>query len=305
MTLTSTRCAAARALAVLVLAGAALTMAGCSSVDTAPDQVALHYAGGGVADERRFETCVGSSELHNFDGVGETYAYYPTGQRAFKFSTDEGADAGPLTASTRDQQELVVRGVITFTLNTSCKPFTDADGRRWPGGKLQKFHELIGRKFSAAADGPDVEPPAGWDKLLGVYIKDIADRAIDNEALRYGWEQLYNDAAKKAQWEKDVIAAIPDLVKRQAGEDYFTINSIVLQKPDIADVLKGQLAAKQAAVLRGQASEVDKATAKNWPGGISAYLDYQRQLAVNKAIEEGKVKVLPIPQGSAVIVQGG
>lgn len=288
----------------LVLAAAAL--AGCASVDTAPDQVALHYAGGGVMDSRKFVKCVGPSTLKNFQGAGENFYYYPAGRRTFKFSTDAGSDAGPLTASTSDEQEITVKGTITFTLNPSCRAFTDGGGKHWPGGKLQKFHELIGAKnwngHRAYSTEPGEDPGAGWDAMIGVYIKDVADRAVDNEALKYRREQLYNNARDKAHWEKDVIAAIPGLVKAQAGEDFFVINNVVLQKPDISDVLKAQLANKQAAVLRSQTAETDKATATKFPGGITGYLNYQRQLAVNKAIESGQVKVLPVPQGSDIIV---
>jgi hypothetical protein len=287
--------------ALTVLAGATLTAlaaAGCSTVNTAPDQIALHYSGGSFSSQT-FKECI-SPGTRNVNGPGEHYFYYPTGQRTFKFSDDAGSDSKPLTASTKDQQELVVKGTITFTLNTSCDKFTDSTGREWPGGKLQKFNDTIGRKYSAYATEGNVEPGDGWDQMLGVYIKDIADRAIDNEALKYGWESLYNDVSSKAKWEQDVIGAIPALVKAQAGEDFFTINNVVLQKPDISSALKEQLAAKQAAVLRGQAAQVDQKTAESWPGGIAAYLAYQQQLAINKAITDGKVQILPVPQGVGI-----
>jgi len=291
-----------RTLTALTAAGAAAVIlgsaTGCSTVNTAPDQVALHYSGGSFSSQQ-FKECVNPG-TRNVNGPGEHYFYYPQGQRSFKFSDDPGSDTKPLTASTKDQQELVVRGTITFTLNTSCTAFTDSSGREWPGGMLQKFHDTIGRKYSAyATDGGD-EPGEGWDRMLGVYIKDLADRSIDNEALKYGWEQLYNSAESKATWEKDVVAAIPDLIRRQAGEDFFAISSIVLQKPDISTALKEQLAAKQAAVLRGQAATVDQKTAESWPGGIAAYLAYQQQLAINKAITDGKVQILPVPQGVGI-----
>lgn len=288
--------------ALIIAAGAAtlvLASTGCSTVNTAPDQVSLHYSGGSFSSQD-FKACVDPG-TRNVNGPGEKYFYYPTGQRTYKFAED-GGDAGPLTASTKDQQEVVVRGTITFSLNTSCEKFTDSNGREWTGGKLQKFHDTIGRKFTAYSTEGGKEPGDGWDRMLGVYIRDIADRAIDNEALRYGWEQLYNSTETKAQWERDVVKAIPPLVKAQAGEDFFTINNIVLQKPDISVALKEQLAAKQAAILRGQAAAEDRKSAETWPGGVQAYLAYQQQLAINKAIADGKVRVIPVPQGSGINV---
>lgn len=290
-----------RLLIIAAAAAALLTSAACSSVNTDPGQVALHYSGGEYSSQK-YQKCIGTSTRKNNQGVDENFYYYPAGQRTFKFSTDAGSDSGPLTASTKNQQELVVKGTITFTLNTSCDKFKDSAGKTWPGGKLQKFHETIGAKKWAGGHAYSTggAPGDGWDAMIGVYIKDVADRAIDNEALKYSWAELYNDSAKKSQWERDVIDAIPGLVKEQAGEDFFKINNIVLQKPDISGALKAQLTEKEAAILRGQAAGVDKDTAKNWPGGIQAYLDYQRNLAVNKAIESGQVKVIPVPQGAAI-----
>jgi hypothetical protein len=64
---------------------------------------------------------------------------------------------------------------------------------------------------------------------------------------------------------------------------------------------------KQAAVLRGDAAEIDVKAAKNFPGGYPAYKDYLRETAINQAIKEGKVKVQVVqaPSGSGIIVNPG
>lgn len=275
---------------ITVLAGAgliALAATGCSTVNTAPDQVALHYSGGSFSSQT-FKECVNPG-VRAVNGPSDKHYYYPQGQRTFKFSTDDGSDSGALTASTKDSQELVVKGTVTFTLNTDC-------------ARLRKFHEQIGRKYTAYTEDSGAEPSAGWDRMIGVYIKDVLDRAVDNEALKYGWLELYNSTESKARWEHDVLGAFPALVKSLAGDDYFTINAVVLQKPDIADGLKAQLRGKQEATLRAEAANVDRKTAESWPGGIQAYLAYQQQLAINKAITDGKVRIIPIPQGSGINV---
>lgn len=86
------------------------------------------------------------------------------------------------------------------------------------------------------------------------------------------------------------------------GVDLITINSVLLQKPGIQPDLMQGLTDKQAAELRSQAAEVDKEAAANFPGGIPGYQAYQQQQAVNEAIKSGKVQVIPVPQGSPVIV---
>ena len=278
----------------------AVAAAGCATADTAPSQVALHYSGGPLSSQT-FQNCVPSGTL-DYEGPADIHYYYPTGQRTFKFSDDPGSDAPPLQATSRDGQILDVSGTITFTLNTSCEQFTDAAGKTWPGGKLQKFHETLGSQDRAFASEGGEEPGQGWRVLLGKYLKDPADRTVDAQALLFGWAELDSDPTAKTRWEQAVVAGIPELVLSQAGEDFFTINNIVLQKPKIPDTLQTERQNNEAAKLRATTADTDKGAAQNFPGGIQGYLDYQQQLAVNKAIQEGRVQVIPIPQGSPVIV---
>jgi hypothetical protein len=161
------------------------------------------------------------------------------------------------------------------------------------------FHELIAYKYDAAPTDGGEQMNAGWSALLRNYVGAALDRATDNEALKYPWQRLYTDAPAKAQWERDVLAQLPKvLASLTQGVDLITVNSVLLQKPGIQPQLVQGLTDKQAAELRSQAAEVDKQAAANFPG----YQAYQQQQAVNEAIKSGKVQVLPVPQGSPVIV---
>jgi hypothetical protein len=146
----------------------------------------------------------------------------------------------------------------------------------------------------------------GWDEMLRNYVGAAVDRAADNEALKYDWAKLYTDTAAKSQWERDVLSQLPNILRPLTlGEDLFQINAVLLQKPDISGQLKDGLTSKQAAELRQQAAAVDQQAAQNFPGGIVGYQAYQQQQAINQAIKDGKVQVIPIPAGSPVIVQPG
>lgn len=310
----------------------AAALGACSSVSTSPSQAALHYKAGPMSAQV-FKNCVVGSQLQ-YDGPADRHYYYPAGLRTFKFSNDDGSDAPPLQTTSSDGQTLDVSGTITFELNTSCVPFDDVqlDGKgkpvidpktgkpivlkHWPGGPLQKFHETIATQDQAYSEDDSVEPGDGWRKVLGKYLKDTTDRTVDNEALKYGWSALYNDPVTKAKWEQDVVTQIPSLIHNQTGGDFFLIRNIILQKPQISGGLQGELLNKQAAELRAQTAETDKAAALKFPGGIQAYLEYQRKLANIKgdqevksataeAIKNGNVKVIPVPQGSDVIVNPG
>lgn len=284
-----------------LVAAALLVLAGCSIGNTAPDQVALHYRAGPF-DSRTFVDCT-SPGTRNVDDVNDDHFYYPAGQRDYTFSPDSGADSAPLTSTTQDSQEIQVTGTVKFSLNTDCTPFTDHDGKQWPGGRLQMFHELIANKYSAAPTDDGTPMTAGWTTLLRNYVGAAVDRASDNEALKYGWQALYTNTATKAGWERDVLAQVPTVLKGlTGGEDLFTISGIVLQKPGIAPALQAGLTDRQAAELRSQAADVDKQAAASFPNGIAGYQAYQQQQAVNEAIKSGRVQVLPVPQGSGVIV---
>jgi len=61
----------------------------------------------------------------------------------------------------------------------------------------------------------------------------------------------------------------------------------------------------EAARQEAKTAEQIQAAAANFPGGIAAYQQFQQQQAVNDAIRSGNVKVLPVPQGSPIILPGG
>lgn len=285
--------------ALAPLLAAAVVLTGCSIANPTSSEVSLQY-GAGMFDSRKFVECETDRDVSD---VNDDHYYYPSGQRDFTFGDGDGIDSAPLTSTTRDSQEIKVTGTVKFTLNTDCTPFTDPTGKEWPGGKLQMFHELIAYKYDAApTDGGEQMMP-GWSALLRNYVGAALDRATDNEALKYPWQKLYTDAPTKAQWERDVLGQLPKVLKTLTqGVDLITINSVLLQKPGIQPQLMQGLTDKQAAELRSQAAEVDKQAAANFPDGIPGYQAYQQQQAVNEAIKSGKVQVLPVPQGSPVIV---
>jgi hypothetical protein len=290
------------ALGVAIAAVAVVFVSGCSEADTSPSQKALHYSNGPFSS-RTFQDCVDPGSL-KYQGVSDDHFYYPVGQRTLNFSHDEGADSPPLTITSRDGQVMEVSGILAFHLNTSCEPYTDKAGKRWDGGILQKFHETIAAQDAAYATSGGAEPGGGWDQVVNKYVRNPAERGVSNEALNFGWQDLFEKSDAKAAWEKASVTEIPRLVLEQTGEPFFVIDSVLLQKPDPSPTLKTELGNNQAAALRAQTAATDQAAAANFPGGIGAYIAYQGQLAVNKAIADGKVQVLPVPQGSPVIING-
>ena len=114
-----------------------------STASTGPDQVSLHYKGGAFTS-KRFSDCIPPSN-RVFDGPGDGHFAYPASQSNFVFDAATG-DGGPITFVTKDGIEMTVEGVANFVLNTDCG--RDHRGTTYPGGPLQRFHELIGNRYA-------------------------------------------------------------------------------------------------------------------------------------------------------------
>lgn len=277
-----------------------VTLAACSVADPDTSQIVLHYSGGAFSSQQ-FEYCTNPG-IREVGGAGDYDFYYPAGQRTFTFSDRPGADAPPIRVSTRNQTELIVRGSITYTVNPDCRAYKDASGRNWPGGKLQRLHDTIGRQHKAYATEGGDPAPEGWRNVTALYIGGPSERAMDNAGLGFPWQDLYSNPDAKNAWTRAVEDRLPQLIKEQAGDDLFIINNIQLDKPDVPDALRLELESNQAAALRKQTADTDLSAATGFPGGLTGYQQYKQQEAVTKAIAEGRVNPLIVPNGAPVIV---
>jgi hypothetical protein len=303
----------ALAVALLVTFLFALIFVRPSTVSTGPDQVALHYKGGAFTSER-FSDCILSSN-RVFDGPGDGHFAYPASQTNFVFDNAGMTDGAAVTFVTKDGIEMTVEGVANFLLNTDCKP-TEIGGTTFEGGVLQRFHELIGKRYAAYMTNDGFRSD-GWREMLSVYIARPLDTAIDRAGQNYTYTELYTDPAKKAQWEQSVLTQLPDLVNRQTdGEVEFFLNfAITLQKPEPPQSIKDELIKQQAAVAAAKAAqaeaesreaaalaqvEVEKAEAKKIAAriavlGIEGYL---QQYAIDKGLN-------PFQPSTNSLINGG
>lgn len=291
-----------RLAALVVALLAALTA--CSSVNTSASEVALQYEGGPI-DSAAYYACFGNAQ-REYNDAEDVHYYYPTGQRDFSFGGGDGLDSAALTSTTSNAQEIQVTGTVKFTMRLSCAAFTDPDGKRWEGGTAQFFHELFGSKDHAYNEEGGQAYGDGWAKMLRQYMGFAVDRVVDDNALAFTLDELNVDRVKKAAWEDAVQEALPDVLKAMTGDvEVFRVNEVLLQRPGVNPTIAAALSEKEAARIRAEAVNIDKEAAASFPGGIIAYQAYQQQQAVNEAIKTGKVKVIPIPQGSPVIIGEG
>lgn len=92
--------------AVATLLSALFATAGCTTVSTDSDQVALHYDAGAFSSTT-YQECVKNNN-RTWDGLGEDYYKYPAGQRNFDFTGGDDSESAPYTVVSKDNQELTV-----------------------------------------------------------------------------------------------------------------------------------------------------------------------------------------------------
>lgn len=290
------------ALAALLLLGGAVVA--CSSVDTDPRQVALHYSGGSF-ESQTFKRCVPASTLEIANSAGDHYYYFPTGDRTYRFNDDENADQKPIEVTSSDRVVMKVKGELNFTLNTDCTAYTDKSGRQWPGGRLQMFHERFNKDTVAPQDsGREMNP--GWRTMLQGRIGGPLEQLMDQSALNFTTVQLDGDPVKKDEWQRAVLADLQNRIDASfGGERVLEIREpILIQRPELPDALKAVVAEREAIRQRGENAAQEKAVGESWPGGPEAYDRHLISVAVQKAINEGRVQVVPVPMGSDVVVNG-
>lgn len=260
-----------------------LAVAGCSSVNTQADEQALHYKGGALSSAK-FSNCVGA-ETRNFDGPGDEHYVYPKGQRTYAFSAD--GDTAPISVVSNDNVTMTVSGVATFDLTENCE-------------QLRKFHEQIGNKFKADMKGG--APREGWNTMLGVYMKQPLEKALDAASKQYGYQELYTDPEVKEQWENEVSRLTKSYMLEQTGENYFQNISLTIQAPVPPDNIKTALEAEQEAVAQNEAQKQRNETARTQ---FDSFEDCKKVLSENNCVllklgQEGNIPVIPVPQGSGV-----
>ncbi|MDF5754079.1 SPFH domain-containing protein [Spongiactinospora sp. TRM90649] len=286
--------------AVVAVVGLGFALSGCSRVSTQPDEVILHYAGG-TFEAIAFDRCINPSSGATLLGPGDTGYSYPFGQRTFDFSGAEGAESRPISIVSKDNVEMQVAGSATFTLNTHCET-------------LRRFHERIGLKFGAYADG-DGDSSSGWTKMLNFYFKQPLDRAMDAASQEFEWRKLFNDPNVKQQWEQRVGQLARQFIKETAGDDYFCSPNyggvgecgdvvLTIQKPEPPESLVNALAAEQAAKAENAAQTQRNAKVRTELESIKDLVGVlgPQGAVLWKAIQDGKVEVIPVPQDGNITI---
>jgi len=277
----------ARVAAAAAIAALALTLPACTVTNTAPDESGIVYSDGAF-HSTDFKSCVDPS-TKDYSSFYSVSFKYPSGQRNFVFNGEDQApeevvsarDAAALKAVTKDNVEMTVNGQMTFRLNTDCDV-------------LREFHENIGLKND-------------WTDTLRIYLLQPLNDAVNDATKKYTWSELYSDSAKRAEWSQTVKDSLPGRVKNAARGDYFNDFGVVLQQPRIPGELQSALEAAQVSAQQNEAQQQRNIQVQSELESIRALVEVLGPDGYNtyQAIKDGKIQIVPIPQGSGLVVQPG
>lgn len=273
---------------VVALAAVAVLATACTMTTPDPDKVGIVYDAGPMSDTT-FQNCIRPGQ-QDISGPNDEAYVYPNQQRTYDFTGRAESEAKPIHSASKDGVDLSIAGGLAFYMNgADCQ-------------LLKVFHEQIGLKYEAYDGGADGK---GWGNMLRFYLGNALERAMDEETLKYGWEELhYNRNGAKTKWETAVAAGVATYVQQLTGQPYFTKMTMILRSPEPPANI---LAAVNASV---EAQERNKAQ-QNENDRIDTKLQSMKKLVdllgpegavLYQAIEDGKVSVIPIPAGGSINV---
>ena len=294
-------------------------VSGCSTVNTSPDAVALHYSGGAFQSQA-FVECVPAS-TRQVNGPGEHYYYYPVGQRTFSFTgKDAGGESDPIKTNTKDSQQVMVSGFVTFELTVEM---VEKDGKM-DCPQLREFHERIGYKSKAYFEGnPDLEEVGQegkekdrgvadnqeWRDFLHQYLKTPLDMVMDDNGQQFGWRELFQNQDAQTKFKDGVARDLPPAVNNALGSsEFFTVKNVTISTPvpdqGLLDALRDTEVAKEENNAQVERNKVAQTKYSSMAECKQAGLSESTCLAL-RALEEGDVPFYILPENQSVQVTGG
>lgn len=271
------------------------------------NRIGLHYKDGPI-QQRRFEQIIEPGSGRTFLGIADKVYKYPTDQRTYTIDGDpssgdtERADFIEAPSASADGETPIpfqFEVSVYFTLNTQ-----DHD-------LLLDFHESIGLKTEAWTR-------EGWNQMLSEYFRPQIERAFRTETPNYTKEELYADPQVLVDLENAIGDGLKARIANAMGGDYFcgpgesetvTCGDIRLNIKNPRPVSRDVIAAFEEvaeASLRVQAQRQETIRREEEARGIREVADALAEAGpaynVLRAIEDGRVEIMVIPDGTSVAV---
>ena len=249
---------------LLIVAVALVALSACSADGyTDLSMKTLRYEKG-ASQGGKFVECVQPGEKIV---TNDSLYPYPVTQREDVWDSDNynagsrSADHGGLQVLDPNGGSVNMKVKVPFFLNTDCEP-TTVNGKKYEGGTLQVFHEMIG-KTRHAYFNENGSYGDGWLWAMDNYISSSVVEHLNQEARKYTADQLYNDMNVRAELVKTLGEALPDMVNAtmETDLDFYKFPKggakIYDVKPEGAylDIFKE----RQAAEERAKTAEINRA----------------------------------------------
>ena len=287
----------AAALVLVILAGAG---SGCGRAGSAINEIGLIYTGG-VVEDKAYKGLLKPGATWNPVGWGSAVYRYRIDQRSLIAGPgggrEQGPDLPPVTVVSDDDVRLNVDFQLYFKLNREEKT-------------LRKFHENLGVKT-------DAWTTEGWLQMLREYFSPQIERAMEAEALRYKWRDLFGKEDTRIEFQNATVTRLKDHIREVIGDDYFcgpayngpgsecgSFTFTVGKPTPVNEDIVRAVESEQTAVARTVAQEQENTR-------INKELEVERTLValygaqgalLREAIKSGKVTFMPIPPGTDIAV---
>ena len=282
-----------RILIALFLTIGLLTMGACANYQTSVDQQAVHEEGGPLTNPK-LKNCYGPGEKGRDQFFGEKFRLYPAGPRNWLFDNVNGADTEPFSVYVKSPavqgekagQSIALKmgGEAAMTLTRDCE-------------LLKKFDSNWGRKFAAYMTEHDQQTPEGWDTFLSSKFNPALQNGLNYALRNYTYDQIVSDPDIRRKAQDEVAEAAQNELNRSLGEDYFENVKVTLYQPVLPEAIQKNIEQNEAAKQFNTKVQTEIDTMKELVDilGPSGYIQY-------KALQDGKISVLPVPQGSGVTI---
>ena len=211
-------------------------------VNTPSDMVAIRV-GKGMFDTKKVKGCVDPSQRKYW--TNDTYVYFPTSEREWDATGQNGSDSGRFSSVTKDSVEMSIPVTVRFSLKTDCKSLTS-------------FYTRYARRYNAHFNS-DGKYNDQWETLLRKLVADPADQTLDRIVQGYAWRDVWQNPQVKTDIEKqmnDALKSNASLMVQTAKGEFFDGISVLIGSPQPRNPeLKAAVAAEQTNVAKAQSEE--------------------------------------------------
>jgi regulator of protease activity HflC (stomatin/prohibitin superfamily) len=229
-----------RAAWAVVVAVMAVMLTGCFSV---PSDMAAVEVEESPTQARKVVGCKPPATRGFW--TNNEYNLFPTSEREWDATGQDGSDSGRFTSVTKDNVEMYVPVTVRFTLITECDT-------------LKSFYTKYARRFGVEFKD-NGEYNAAWITVLRKLVKDPTDTTLDRIVQDYNWRDVWNNPKIKPEIERRLDEALQSdnsLLVQTAHKRYFDNISVLVGRAEpVQAELAEAVALEQTNVAKAQSAE--------------------------------------------------